>query len=30
VLAAYGDPAPEPLDPDALALARRLEPERRL
>jgi lipoate-protein ligase A len=30
VLAAYGDPAPEPLDADTLALARRLEPERRL
>jgi octanoyl-[GcvH]:protein N-octanoyltransferase len=30
VLAAYGDPPDEPLDENTLALARRLEPERRL
>jgi lipoate-protein ligase A len=30
VLAAYADPPAEPLDADTMALARRLEPERRL
>jgi hypothetical protein len=30
VLRAYGDPPAEPLDADTLALAHRLEPERRL
>jgi hypothetical protein len=30
VLAAYGDPVPGRLDAATLALARRLEPERRL
>jgi len=30
VLAAYGDPSPQPLPEATLALAHRLEPERRL